>query len=155
MFFQGQYCLLTAFYFTPSSHHQAFLKFNLPHQNLQHPPKVFKMSLKQFLGRLQKMVLFTIKLSTRITQPPQKLQVVCLTSVLVPFFSKYHQGYPTFKLEAIHTSCIGFQTAKKLAASNLGFQAFKGFISTKNKTKQILFSRGLFQKIPFLYFSQH
>ena len=101
MFFQGQYCLLTAFYFTPSSHHQAFLKFNLPHQNLQHPPKAFKMSLKQFLGRLQKMVLFTIKLSTRITQPPQKLQVVCLTSVLVPFFSKYHQGYPTFKLEAI------------------------------------------------------
>ena len=46
MFFQGQYCLLTAFYFTPSSHHQAFLKFNLPHQNLQHPPKAFKMSLK-------------------------------------------------------------------------------------------------------------
>ena len=46
MFFQGQYCLLTAFYFTPSSHHQAFLKFNLPHQNLQYPSKASKMFLK-------------------------------------------------------------------------------------------------------------
>ena len=31
---------------------------------------------------------------------------------------------------AAHTACTGFQTEKKLTASNLVFQAFEGFIGT-------------------------
>ena len=42
-----------------------------------------------------------------------------------PFNSRVSDSTRTF-----HTGCIGFQKAKKLAASNLAFQAFEGFIGT-------------------------
>ena len=62
-------------------------------------------------------------------------------------------GWVRKSQKTYHTSCIGFQMAKKLPAPNLAFQAFWRFIETKNKKKKNNSRESFFRKSPFCTFS--
>ena len=59
-----------------------------------------------------------------------------------------------FKYAKSHAHCLyRFLDGEKIPASNLVFQAFKGFIGTKNKTKKSIFARAFLRKSTFCTFS--
>ena len=78
-----------------------------------------------------------------------------LLSMIITWFTNFFQeilcNVCQITRSSDHTACTGFQTAKKLDASNLAFKAFE----EPKTTKKFQFSQGLFQKIHFLYFFLH
>ena len=72
---------------------------------------------------------------------------------LSDFESRHENLGSILYILASHTACTGFQMAKKYL---LPIQCFRPSRDSQGpRTKKNQFSRGLFQKIPFLYFFLH